>query len=79
MPITPIAEHNLRRLEYISIFFRELRLNAGLTQAELSRISNLHYNTILRAENIKNISLLTLFKLADTLEIDIKDIFYEMD
>jgi len=74
----PITDQNLKRLENLSIFLRELRLNEGLTQRELSQNLNLHRNTIHRAENARNITLLSLFELADALEISPTDLFLDI-
>jgi transcriptional regulator with XRE-family HTH domain len=72
-------DHNIRRLEYLSILLRELRLNSGLTQEELSQQVNFHRNSIIRAEKAKNITLLSLFKLANALNISPVELFIDMD
>lgn len=74
-----IQDHNLRRLEYLSMFLRELRLNSGLTQLELSQRMNYHRNSIIRAEKAKNITLLSLFELSDSLDINPKEFFLDME
>jgi transcriptional regulator with XRE-family HTH domain len=79
MRMKPIPEQNLKRLQYLSTFLRELRLNNGLTQQELSQNLNLHRNTIQNAENVRNITLLSLFELADTLDISLKELFSDFD
>jgi transcriptional regulator with XRE-family HTH domain len=73
-----IPEHNLRRLEYLSTFLRELRLNSGLTQEELSQQTHFHRNSIIRAEKAKNITILSLFELADAFEISPKELFLDL-
>lgn len=75
MSSRPIPEQHQKRLEIISIYLRELRFNEGLTQKDLSQTVNLHRNTIIRAENAKNLTLLSLFELADALNISPKDVF----
>ena len=70
-----IPEQHQKRLEIISIYLRELRLSEGLTQKNLSQTVNLHRNSIIRAENGKNLTILSLFELADALNISPKDIF----
>ena len=74
-----IPDQNQRRLEYLSTFLRELRLNEGKTQKELSQQMNLHRNTIIRAENAKNITLLSFFELTDALDISPRELFLEND
>jgi len=75
MSSRPIPDQHQKRLEIISIFLRELRLSEGLTQKDLSQTVNLHRNSIIRAENGKNLTILSLFELADALNISPKDIF----
>lgn len=72
------SEQNLKRLEYLSIFLRELRFNRGMTQQELSQQLNLHRNSIVRAENSKNLTLISLFELADALDISPKELFQDI-
>lgn len=74
----PIPEQHLKRLEYLSLFLRELRFNTGMTQEELSQQMNLHRNSIIRAENAKNITLLSLFELIDALDVSPEDIFCDL-
>jgi len=81
MKIKPVSEQNSKRLDYLSTFLRELRLNEGLTQKELSQNINLHLhrNTILRAENAQNLTLLSIFELADALNININQLFQDIE
>jgi transcriptional regulator with XRE-family HTH domain len=75
-----ISKSHQKRLEYLSTYFRELRFADGLTQREVSEDQDLdlHLNTLIRAENSKTISLLTLFKLADYYEIDVQELFHSV-
>jgi transcriptional regulator with XRE-family HTH domain len=79
MPSKPIQYQNLLRLQYLSILLRELRLDSGLTQEELSQQINLHRNTIIRAENAQNLTILSLFELADALNISPKELFMDLE
>jgi transcriptional regulator with XRE-family HTH domain len=79
MASKPIPKHHLKRLEYLGTYFRELRFVHGLTQKEVSEDINLSLNTILRIENSENYTLLTLFKLADYYEIDVHELFIDMN
>jgi transcriptional regulator with XRE-family HTH domain len=74
-----IPNQNRKRLEYLSTFLRELRLNEGMTQKELSQHMKLHRNTIIRAENAKNLTLLSLFELADALDLSPKELFLDIE
>jgi len=72
-----IPEHQLKRLEYLSTYLKELRINEGISQHELCE--NLHRNTIVRVENAKNITLISLFNIADELQINIKELFMDIE
>jgi transcriptional regulator with XRE-family HTH domain len=74
MSSKPIPEQHQKKLNIIATYLRELRLNEGLTQKELSLSMNLHRNTVIRAENSKNLTLLTFFELADALDINPKEL-----
>ena len=76
MPKKAITKNHEKRLEEITMFIKNFRLNDGLTQTEFSRISDLHVNTIRRLESgYRNISLLTLFSCIDAMDITIADFF----
>lgn len=79
MSSKPIPENHHKRLEAISTYLRELRFNSGMTQQELSQNMNLHRNTIIRAENAKNLTLLTVFELADTFQISPSELISIID
>ena len=72
-----ISEENKKRLEAIASYFRELRFSEGLTQAEVGQNVKLHQNTVSRIENARNVTLNTLFDLADYYQIPIHQIFDE--
>jgi transcriptional regulator with XRE-family HTH domain len=72
------SEHQ-EALNAISTYIRELRFSEGLTQLELSQQINLHRNSIQRAEGGKNITLLTIFELADAFDISPTDIISIID
>jgi transcriptional regulator with XRE-family HTH domain len=74
-----IPDHYKKRLDYLSTFFRELRLNEGMTQHELSQNSFLHRNTIIRAENGANLTLLSIFELADSLDVSLSELFQDIE
>lgn len=69
---------NHDRLAAISKFLRVYRVDSGITQQQLSEQSNIHRNTIIHAENAKNITLLSLFELLDALDVSPKELFYDM-
>lgn len=74
-----ISEQNLKRLKYIGIFLKNLRMNDGLTQQEVGMQTNLHRNTIHRVENSKNITLLSLMELCDYYNISLAELFFDLE
>jgi len=66
-----------KNLDFLASMIKEYRLNSGYSQNALIQELNLNLNrnTVSRAENGKNISLLSLFEIAATLEIDLKVLF----
>jgi transcriptional regulator with XRE-family HTH domain len=74
----PITDINSKRLLELSTFLHELRINSNLTQQDLSNF-NLHRNTIIRVEKNHNLTLLTLFKLADAYDINLSELFQGME
>ena len=70
-----IPDENQKVLNEISAFLREYRLQSGYTQGELCEFTNLHRNTIVRAESGKNISLLTLIELSSSMGLSLREIF----
>ena len=79
MSSKPIPHHHLERLNAIGTFLRELRFNFGMSQQELSQNMNLHRNTIQRGENSQNLTLLSIFELADALDININQLFQDIE
>lgn len=70
-----ISEYQKQRLDAISVYLRTYRTVSGYSQEELCKHLNLHRNTLIRAENAENITLLSFLELADTLEIDLNEMF----
>ena len=59
-----------KRLEWLSLYIKELRLNLGLRQQDLADKSDLPRSTIQRIEYGKNITIMTLYKIADALQVN---------
>jgi len=76
-----IQEHNEDRLQTVQSFLKWYRINSGLSQQELSENSGVHRNTILRYESSipNNLTLLTIYEIADALELNINQIFQDID
>lgn len=78
----PLLEHNRMRLVEISSYFRNMRKLSGLSQEEVAE-SGISLGTIKYVEsgyfgNPKNISLKTLFDLADYYQLPLREVF-DMD
>lgn len=56
---------------------KKTRIEKGLTQEELARITNLSVSTIAKAEKKNSCSLENAKKIADTLEKSIEEIFFK--
>ena len=75
-----ISTVHQKRLDAISCYIRELRFNEGMTQKELCQELNLlHYNTIARMESGHNMTLVSLFEIADFFGIPIGEIFADIE
>lgn len=74
-----IPEHNLKRLEYIGLFLKNIRINDGDTQVELSETTGIPRNTIQKVEHGNNMTLLTLFRFIDSQEMSLEEFFTEME
>lgn len=75
----PISKVHKKQLKVLGRYLRELRVNEGMTQIELGDQLQLHRKTIQNVENGRNVTLLTVFVLANGLGIDIKDLMSIID
>jgi DNA-binding XRE family transcriptional regulator len=73
-----ISEYQRQRLRTISNYLRTYRTMSGYSQEGLCKHLNLHRNTLIRAENAENITLLSFLELVDTLEIDLNVMFVDI-
>ena len=71
----PVSNYQQTRIKSISNYLRNYRIVSGYSQEELCKYLNLHRNTLIRAENAENITLLSFLELADTLDIDLQEMF----
>jgi len=75
-----IPEYHLKRVEEITGFVRNYRINERLSQTEFSNISETHVNTIQRFEvGDKNITLVTLFNFIDAMDMTLGEFFEGME
>ena len=70
---------NHDRLTAVKNFIKGYRIDSGISQQQLSEQSNLHRNTIINAESGKNLTLISLFELADALDISPKELFLDIE
>ncbi len=68
-----------KKLDNISALIKEYRLANGYTQMELAENLNLHRNTLSRAEGSKNVTALTLIEICMKLQLDMKELFCEIE
>jgi transcriptional regulator with XRE-family HTH domain len=74
----PLSETDQRRIFEISTFLRELRVNSGYTQEQVSNETKLSRNSISKIENQGFFRIQHLFLLADFYEISLNDLFMEI-
>ena len=76
-----IQEHQLKRIEEISKFLRNMRINDGLSQKEFSELANVHVNSIINIENHKKSNspnLITLLNCIDATGLTLSQFFEGM-
>lgn len=73
-----VSEENIKRLEYLGMYLRELRLNSGLRQSDVSTAINLSRNSISRIERSHNFSVIHLFELADFYDLSVGEIMTDI-
>jgi transcriptional regulator with XRE-family HTH domain len=79
MQRNPLTKENLNRLKYLGTFLRELRVNSGLRQSDVSAAINLSRNSISRIERSHNFSVIHLFELADFYDLPISEIMIDIE
>ena len=67
-----------KKLDNLSALIKEYRLANGYTQIELAENLNLHRNTLSRVERGYDCHILNLIEIAQTLEIDLAELFMEV-
>lgn len=61
----------------LGCYLHEIRFSYGLTLHDVAMATNLHQNSISRAEHGFNTTLNTLVELADYYQISISELFHE--
>lgn len=75
MPKNQISDLNRKRLSMIGSYLRNYRINSCLNQDQLS---SSRY-TVIRLEKGYNVRLTTLFEIADNLEIELHELFEDIE
>lgn len=73
----PYPQEYYKKLKLIGSLIREYRVNSGYSQIQLAENLNLARNSLSRAERGHNYQILNLIEIAETLEIDLSELFYE--
>jgi transcriptional regulator with XRE-family HTH domain len=81
-----MSKHHLsakdkKRIEYISTFLKELRINSGLTQTDVAFETGLSRNFISKLERggVGTVMIKHLFLLIDFYEIKLSELFQDLD
>ena len=79
IPEKLIPNHHYKRLEEISMFLKNWRINEGMTQPDFSKIAEIHTNSVYNLEHQKNITLLTLLNCIDATGMTLAQFFEGME
>lgn len=74
-----IKKHNKERLKYIGGLIKEYRFETGLSRVDFSNEHGINRITIQNIENGKNITLLTLFRVLDSVYCPLNEFFYDVE
>jgi len=75
---TPIAVHNKKRMRQIGDFIKEFRRDM-YSREEFAEINNIPKSVIERAENGENITVHSVFRICDALQISPEGLFFEVE
>ena len=74
-----IPDYQQKRIEEISSFIKNWRLNEGLAQRELSQLAGIHPNSLYHLEKMGLYNILTLLKCIDVTCLTISQFFEGME
>jgi len=74
-----LSPENYKRMQYLSIYLRELRINSGYTQEQVAKEIPLSRNSISKIERMGFFRIQHLFLLADFYDMPINEIFMEIE
>jgi transcriptional regulator with XRE-family HTH domain len=69
----------LERINFLGALLREYRWKQDYTRSEVQEQSGIHHRTISRIENGENVSLVTLFRYMNFLEVDFPEVAFHDD
>jgi transcriptional regulator with XRE-family HTH domain len=72
-----LSAENQKRLEFLSSFLREVRVNSGYTQEQVAREINLSRNSISKIENRGLFRIQHLLLLIEFYEISMEELFVD--
>ena len=79
MKSKPIPEPHQKKLELLGRYLKSLRINENMTLVEVGEQTNLHHNTIQRAEAGANSTLLSIMELSDIYGIRLSELLSILD
>lgn len=74
-----IPEPHQKKLELLGLYLKNLRINENMSLVDAGEQTNLHHNTIQRAEVGANSTLLTIFEMAEFYQISVSDLMSILD
>ena len=79
MNLKPTPKHHQKKLELLGRYLKNLRINENMTLIEVGEQTNLHHNTIQRAEAGANATLLTYLELSDFYTVHLSQLLSILD
>jgi transcriptional regulator with XRE-family HTH domain len=75
-----IPEHQRLRMQEISLFIKNWRLNEGLSMREFAKLADVHVNSIYNLEHKRGINFNTLINCIDAMDgMTLSEFFTGMD
>jgi transcriptional regulator with XRE-family HTH domain len=75
-----IPEHQRLRMQEISLFIKNWRLNEGLSMREFAKLADVHVNSIYNLEHKRGININTLINCIDAMDgMTLSEFFAGMD
>jgi DNA-binding XRE family transcriptional regulator len=74
-----IPESQKKRIEEISLFIKNWRINDNMTQNDFSKLAEVHPNSIYNIEHQKVYNIVTLLKIIDATGLTVAEFFEGME